>query len=281
MRHLRRPTLLTAAMLLSAISPAARAQTIVAHRGASDAAPENTIAAFQLAWKLGADMIEGDFYLTADGQIVALHDKTTKRTAGAELAVAKSTLAQLRTLDVGAWKGPQFRGQRIPTLAEVLAIVPKGKKILIEIKCGPEIVPQLKRELDQAQLLPEQTIVIAFDQSVVRAVKDQIPKIKAYWLTSYKQDKQTKKWSPTLDEVLVSLRRCGADGLDTQANETIVNTQFVQAIRQGGYEFHAWTIDEPHLARHFQRLGVDSITTNRPRLIRDSLQSPPSAASSR
>lgn len=250
----------------------ASAQSIVAHRGASAAAPENTMAAFQLAWEQGADLIEGDFYLTADGHIVTMHDKTTQRTAGVDLAVAQSTLAELRKLDVGAWKGPQYRGERIPTLAEVLAVVPAGKKILIEIKCGPEIVPKLKEELAKSPLQPAQTTVIAFDESVVRAVKDQIPQIKAYWLTSFKQDKQSKKWSPTLATVLATLKRCGADGLDTQANTTIVNAKFVKALRDGGYEFHVWTVDEPDVARHFQQLGVDSITTNLPAKIRSSLQ---------
>ena len=171
MRYLRLLNFIVAALLaVTLMMPPRRAlaQEIVAHRGASDAAPENTLAAFRLAWKLGADLIEGDFYLTTDGHIVTIHDKTTKRTAGKDLPVAQSTLAELRQLDVGVWKAPQYRGQRIPTLAEVLAVVPPGKKILIEIKCGPEIVPQLKTELAQSSLKPAQTIVIAFDESVVR-----------------------------------------------------------------------------------------------------------------
>lgn len=77
------------------------AQSIVAHRGASFDAPENTLAAFNLAWEQGADAIEGDFYLTADQQIACIHDKTTKRTAGVELKVADSTLDQLRELEYG------------------------------------------------------------------------------------------------------------------------------------------------------------------------------------
>ena len=77
---------------------------IVAHRGASLDAPENTLAAFRLAWSQGADAIEGDFRLTKDGRIACLHDDTTQRTAGLDLTVADSTLAELRELDVGSWK---------------------------------------------------------------------------------------------------------------------------------------------------------------------------------
>ena len=86
------------------------AQLIVAHRGASHAAPENTSAAFELAWQQNADAIEADFRLSRDGQIVCIHDATTQRTAGVDRIVAQSTLAELKALDVGAWKDPQFKG---------------------------------------------------------------------------------------------------------------------------------------------------------------------------
>jgi len=271
-RGLARPALVTTALLLSSAYQSAGAQQIVAHRGASADAPENTLAAFQLAWEQGADLIEGDFYLTADRQIVAHHDKDTKRTANVSLPVAQSTLARLRQLDVGVWKEQRFRGQRIPTLQEVLETVPQEKSILIEIKCGPEIVPHLKKVLAASSLAPAQTTVIAFQESVVAAVKTQIPGVKAYWLTGYEEDKTTGRWSPSLPEILATLRRCQADGLDTQANRYVVDQSFVNAIRNAGYELHAWTIDDAEVARHFQKMGVDSITTNRPQLIREALR---------
>lgn len=249
----------------------ANAQRIVAHRGASADAPENTLAAFKLAWKQNADAIEGDFYLTADGHIVTIHDKTTKRTANADLPVAKSTLEQLRALDVGAWKSDLYRGERIPTLDEVLAVVPDGKQIFIEVKCGPEIVPPLKKALADSSLEPDQTIVIAFDKDVIVAVKQQIPQIKAYWLVSYKRNKVTGRWAPTIKEVLQTLRAIHADGLDTQGNREVVNAEFVAALRAAGMGFHVWTVDDPADASYFQRLGVDSITTNLPLLIRKGL----------
>lgn len=267
-RHLA--PLVTAALLLHS-GDLLQAQLVVAHRGASEDAPENTLSAFKLAWEQGADAIEGDFYLTSDGHIVTIHDDNTKRTAGVEREVAKSTLRQLRQLDVGTWKSPKFKGERIPTIQEVLATVPRNKTILIEIKCGAEIVPKLKQVLDASALMPEQTIVIAFEESVVKAVKKQIPGIKAYWLTGYKQDKATGAWSPTLREVLAALKRTGADGLDTKAEKAVVNAGFIRAIRQAGYEVHTWTIDDPKEALHFQQLGVDSITTNVPRVMRDVL----------
>jgi glycerophosphoryl diester phosphodiesterase len=248
------------------------AQLIVAHRGASHDAPENTIAAFKLAWKQRADAVEGDFYLTSDDQIVAIHDRTTKRTAGQELDVAQTPFEQLRQLDVGSWKSPKYQGERIPTLAEVLAAVPKGKKIFIEIKCGPEIVPQMNKVIQQSKLTPEQTVVIAFNEDVIAAVKQQIPEIKAYWLTGFKQEKETGEWKPSLKKVLRTLEAIKADGLDLQAKREVVNADFVKALRDRGMEFHAWTIDDPQDAAYFQQLGVDSITTNRPGELRGKLR---------
>jgi glycerophosphoryl diester phosphodiesterase len=104
---------------------------VIAHRGAADDAPENTLAAFMLAWQQGADGIEGDFHLTRDGKIVCIHDADITRTASLAGQVAEATLAELRQLDVGSWKGEQWRGARIPALDEVLATVPEGKQVFI------------------------------------------------------------------------------------------------------------------------------------------------------
>jgi len=186
--------------------------------------------------------------------------------------VADSTLAELQALDVGTWKAARYRGERMPTLAQVLDVVPPGKKILIEIKSGPEIVPKLVEVLQATQLPRSQIIVIAFQEPVVVAVKRHLPELKVYWLAGFKQDKQTKVWSPTVDELLRTFDRLPADGLDVQGNRQFVDRTLVDQLRQRGKEFHVWTIDEPDDARHFQSLGADSITTNRPAAIRAALQ---------
>jgi glycerophosphoryl diester phosphodiesterase len=245
------------------VSAAAPTPEIVAHRGASHDAPENTLAAFRLAWRQGADAIEGDFWLTKDGKIVCIHDETTERVAKRKLAVADSTLAELRQLDVGSWKGPQWAGQRIPTIGEVLAAVPEGKRIFIEIKCGPEILAPLKKALADSGLKPRQTVIIAFDARVIAQTKRQLPGLRAFWLTDFKQDEQTGKWRPTVQQVLATLKQSGADGLDCRAH-ALVDQQFVEQLRRNHREFHAWTVDDLPTAERFRDLGVDSLTTNRP-----------------
>lgn len=259
---------------LLSVAPPAEAQLIIAHRGASYAAPENTLAAFRLAWEKGADGVEGDFHLSRDGQIVCIHDKTTKRTAGVDLAVADTTLAELRKLDVGAWKGAEWAGERMPTIEEVFATVPDGKLFFIEVKCGPEIVPHLERAIEQCLLKPAQITIISFNADVIAACEERMPHIKTCWLTGYRRDKKTNAWTPSRKTVLNRLKSIQADGLDTKAEPSVVDTEFVRSLRGAGQEFHIWTVDDPETARHFQKLGVDSITTNRPAFLRRALAAP-------
>ena len=110
---------------------------IIAHRGESSLAPENTLAAVQLAWAGDADAVEIDVRLTADGHLVVCHDADTERTTGQKLVVGECTLAELRALDAGAWKGAEWAGQKIPLLAEILDTIPENKRLFVEVKVGP------------------------------------------------------------------------------------------------------------------------------------------------
>lgn len=250
----------------------AAAQSIVAHRGASRDAPENTLAAFRLAWDRDADAIEGDFRLSADRRIVCIHDGDTGRVAEQKLVVSDSTLAQLSAVDVGRWKGGRWAGERIPTLRQVLQTVPDGKRILIEIKCGPEIVPVLKKEMDSrwSRIDP---VIISFDQEVIAHCKRQIPHIKAYWLARFQRNKGNGMWEPGVDQILATLKRIGADGLDCQAEPAACTPELIGRVREAGGEFHCWTVNDPDLALVFHERGVDSITTDRPRFLRRHLPS--------
>lgn len=234
---------------------------VIAHRGGADDAPENTVAAFKLAWQQGVDGIEGDFHLTADGKIVCIHDADTKRTAGQASKVAEATLAELRRLDVGSWKGEPWRGARIPTLDEVLATVPEGKRVFIEIKCGPQILPALKQALARSGLQPGQTIVMSFDARVITEAKRLLPQLKALWLTDFKPGLIARA-TPSVKEILQTLEKTGADGVGCRAHR-IVDQAFMQTLRTARKEVHLWTVDDVALAKRYLQLGVDSLTSNR------------------
>jgi glycerophosphoryl diester phosphodiesterase len=250
----------------------AQAQLITAHRGASHDAPENTLAAFGIAWEQGADAIEADFRLTADGQIVCVHDADTERVCGIKHMVAETPLAELRTLDAGRWKEARFAGERLPTFAEVLAAVPAGKRFFIELKDGPEIVPQVVAGLEGWEGDPALLTIIAFNADTVAACKRALPAIKAHWLTGFKQDTASGEWRPSVDEILASFDKSRADGVGLKGERQVVNREFLERLQASGVpEFHVWTIDSADDARAFRDLGAIGITTNRPAFIRAAL----------
>jgi len=243
---------------------------IIAHRGASYLAPENTRGAFRRAWKEDADGIEGDFRLTADGHVVCLHDASTGRMAGVDKVVAECTLEELKTVDVGMGVSFRWMGQRIPTLPEVIATVPSGKKVFLEVKCGPEVIAPIQTTLEEAETLAlEDVRLLAFDEEVVKAAKAAMPTVRVLWLTGYNRT-EDGRLSPSAEEILAIIQRSGADGVGSAADSAI-DEAFVNTFRAAGKEFHVWTIDEPEDGLHYAALGVDSITTNRPGGLRDEM----------
>jgi glycerophosphoryl diester phosphodiesterase len=242
---------------------------VVAHRGASGEAPENTIPAFNLAWKQGADAIEGDFHLTKDGQVVCIHDGNTKKVAGENLVVKNTTLAELKKLDVGFKKGAAFKGTSIPTIEEVFETIPAKKKIYIEIKCGLEIIPPLLREISKSQLKKEQVIFICFDAKVIQAVKMRAPHFKAYWLFNVKRN-QDGTFTPSLEEALTTLRKVKADGMSS--SRAGINDDFIAKLQMAGFEHHVWTVNETEIAQWFMDRGTRSVTTDFPGKIKGALK---------
>ncbi len=244
---------------------------IIAHRGASRDAPENTLAAFGEAWRQQADGIEGDYGYTADQQIVCIHDDDLVRTGCESLVVAQSTYDQLKAVDVGSWKSPQFSDQRVPLLRQVLDQMPPDKWCVIELKTGPEIVTLLNRDLSASSIDRSRILLIAFDQRTVLEAKRQMSEIKAHWLVDYRQ-LDSGDWSPTAEEIAETVRSCQADGIGSQASRTVVTAQFIERLKSCGVdEFHFWTVDDPQDARFYQSVGAWGITTNRPAFIRHAL----------
>lgn len=245
---------------------------IIAHRGASFDAPENTLAAFRLAWEQTADGIEGDFCFTRDRQVVCIHDDDTLRTTGQYFEVRSTDLQQLLSLEVGAWKHPSFDGEPIPTFSQVLRAMPANKWLVAELKTGPEIVELVARELAQTKFDQTRLLIIAFDESTIAESKRALQNVKAHWLVDYQQG-QDGKWTPSAIQIAEVVARCGADGIGSQALREVVTPQFVTELRSLSIaEFHLWTVDDPLDAEYYRDLGAWGITTNKPALIRTKLQ---------
>jgi len=233
---------------------------VIAHRGASAYAPENTIASARLGWELGADAVEVDVHLSADNKIVVIHDSNTGRISGEMMAVSETSLDNLKTLDVGSWKDEKYKDERIPTLHEIVDLIPDGKKLVVEIKSDIRLVPVLERELKNDPKLG-QLIFIAFNYETIKAVKQLIPENKAYWLSS--------RFSEPLSTVLQHVKNDGLDGVDL--HYSLITPELMDYAKELLLEVHCWTVDDLVKAKELSKLGVNSITTNIPDKILDIL----------
>ncbi len=254
---------------------------LIAHRGASHDAPENTLAALRLGFAQGADAGEVDVHLSRDARIVVHHDADTGRTAGRKQLLAAQTADELRSLNAsqwGRWSDSAF-AEKIPLLAEVLALVPAGRRLFIEIKVGAEILPELEQVIRASGLAAPQLPLITFDLAVAQAAKSRLPAHEVCWIVEYKWEgfytptglsRGVKPLPPTIDELIQSAKANGLDGLDLEAKFPI-DAAFVQKIHAAGLKLYTWTVDDPAIARAFAAAGVDGLTTNRPGWMREQL----------
>lgn len=238
---------------------------IVAHRGASHEAPENTLASVNLGWAQNADAVEIDVHLTQDGEVVAIHDPTLLRTTGRDARVDELTLADIQGLDAGIWKAAAYRGERVPTLAAVLATVPAGKKIFIELKETPGLVPALKKVAERSALAASAMVLISFDATALLDAKHALPGCRALLLLD------TPEGAPErLPEWIALCQVSGFDGLDVSAGWAI-DARLVDRLRTHGLQLHVWTVNDPRRACELAQAGVVSITTDRPGWLRNQL----------
>jgi glycerophosphoryl diester phosphodiesterase len=242
---------------------------IIAHRGASHDAPENTMAAIQLAWKQQADAVEIDVQFSRDGHLVVIHDPNTRKTAGVRKNVSDQTLAELKTLDVGRWKNSVWTGETIPSLAEVMKSIPEGKRLFVEIKCGAECLPKFVEAFKGSGRKAEQIVPIGFSLETMRGLKKMLPELEVCWIAEFKRTWQGG-WSPTAEFLIQQAKEAGLDGLDLGANGP-VDKVFAGKVHAAELKLYIWTVDSPSKAKELVNAGVDGITTNRPGWLRSSL----------
>lgn len=239
---------------------------IIAHRGASHDAPENTLAAAKLGWEQGADAVEIDIQISVDGRLMVLHDATTNRTTGRRGEISRLTAAEAQSRDAGSWKGARFAGEKIPLLEDILSTLPKEGRLVIEIKTGPEAVPILARVLAGSGHALKQFMIIAFDPAVAAEAKRLLPACKVLRLASH----EPREPALQIDTLIKISREAGLDGLNL-SRKWPVDAAFVRKVREAGLSLYIWTVDDPTQARRLVEAGVDGITTNRPGWLRERL----------
>jgi glycerophosphoryl diester phosphodiesterase len=229
---------------------------ILAHRGASRRAPENTMAAFRLAAQLGADGLELDVQLTSDGEVVVMHDSTLNRTSNGHGRVLDWPLAGLRVLDAGGWYAPEFAGEPIPTLAEVLHELGPRLVLNVELKTtlfGGGLEAEVVRLVEDAGL-GERVILSSFDPLALWRVRRLNPHLATGLLYAPDSPLYIRgRWLQALARPAALHPRW--DTLDGPG---------VAAAHRQGLAVRPWTCDDPDGLRRLIEWGVDAIITNVP-----------------
>ena len=227
---------------------------VLAHRGYSAKAPENTMAAFELALEVGSGGLELDVHLTKDGEVVIIHDDTVDRTTNGTGRVDSYTMAELKELDAGSWFSPEFAGEKLPTLRQLLDLV-KDKDILLNIETKTalgfeQLNETLASLLDQYDLW-ERTIISSFNHYSLAHMKD----IRL-------QAKTAILYNAALVNPWVYAKSIGATVLHPY-HKTII-PEIVTAAQQNGMMVNVWTVDKPVDVERMKAAKVNGIITNVP-----------------
>ena len=181
----------------------------------------NTLASVNLAWERGAEAVEIDVHLSKDNNVVVIHDAKTKRIGGRNKKVNNQSLAQLKELDVGSWKGEKFKGEQIPTLKEVLETIPNEKKLIIEIKSDLKTLSYLKNDIVNSGLQNKQIEIISFNYAVVAETKRILPNHKVLFLADLDYNAYTKLRSPSVEKLIAKTKYANLDGLNVWAGKIL------------------------------------------------------------
>lgn len=224
---------------------------VIAHRGASAYAPENTLAAFDLAIHLGCRHIELDIDFSSDGHLVVMHDDTVDRTTNGTGPVVSHTLAELRALDAGFWFGTQFARERIPTFAEVLERYQGRVHIHTEIKGRVEHLAPATADLVRQYGMVEHVTVTSFQQPRLAEMRAYAPELPTGWLVS------------EVSEVTIAqARELGLTQICPRANT--VTPALVRRLHAEGFAVRAWGVADEELMHQVVEAGADGMTVNFP-----------------
>ncbi len=232
---------------------------VVAHRGNSAVAPQNTLAAFEAAWRAGADSIEIDIQLTADGHVVVIHDDTVDATTDGQGSVARLTLDALRALDAGSWFAAAYRGQRVPTFAEVLELLVRrpGIELLLELK-GAWTTAQVRpvtAAIREAGLTGR-VVGQSFWPESVAALAEADPALRRGLLVFEVPD--------GVDALVRTCTGLGVMTCNPFGPLLVEHPELVARLHAAGLQVMVWTLDEPGQWAAAAALGVDAVITDRP-----------------
>lgn len=233
----------------------------VGHRGASYLAPENTIASYLLAWELGVSAAECDIMLTKDKQLIVFHDYKGKRLTGVDFEVKTTNYDDIRNLPIKLKETnlDKYKGQTIPLLEDLLATIPPGRTLVIEIKTGPEIMPYLEPVILQ-HWKSGNIAFIAFDYDAIVAAKKSFPDVPCYYLSSFRAD---------INKRFEEIAESKLDGVNLRYK--IIDKKLVDKFKAVNKDVWCWTVNDPEDAKNLIADGVSAITTDRPKWLKEAV----------
>ena len=226
---------------------------VIAHRGSSAAAPENTLAAFRLAVGQGADFVELDVQESADGEVLVVHDSDLMKIGGAPFKIWETDAAQLRAVDIGSHAGPQFSGERVPTLAEALAVCKGRARVVVELKSygHDQHLEERVAAIVEAAGMEDDCIYMSLDHAMIGRMK----RLRPSW-----------RCGVLVAKAVGDLTSLDADFLAVEAK--IATGRFVRRAHHAGQEVYAWTVNDPAWMLAAMSHGVDGLITDRPDVAR-------------
>ncbi|WP_432542171.1 glycerophosphodiester phosphodiesterase [Kineococcus sp. SYSU DK002] len=241
-------------------TPAVGPPLVIAHRGYSAVAPENTLAAFEAALRCGAHMVETDLHPAADGSAVLIHDAEVDATTGGSGLVADLGPAELTRLDAGSWFSPAYRGQRVPLLVDLLDLLTEhpGAQLLLELKgvWGRAEVEGVLRDLRRTGAL-DQVVLQSFEVGTLTAVQRLAPGVRRAVLLDELDD-------DALAQGRALRRDLGVIACNPSVAALAARPAAVAELHAAGLQVWPWTVDEAALWRALVEAGVDGVITNRP-----------------
>ena len=258
--------LCAAGLVMADDNVASQGCLVIAHRGFSRVAPENTIAAAKKAIEVGIYGSEFDVKQTKDHVPVVIHDGTVDRTTNGTGRVSELSLAEIRALDAGSWKDPQFAGERVPTLDEMLATF-KGVKCrpVIEVK-GTEITDRVVASI-RALNMVEQAVLISSKKETLLAARALEPRLQCGLVMGDKQMPKEGSDDEKVAAIVAQARECDVRLVDMDYR--VVTAGVVAKLREERLTAWVWTVDEPEAMDNLIAWGIESITTNAPDVLLD------------
>ena len=230
---------------------------VIAHRGASYKAPENTLAAYSLGWKLNSDAIEIDIRKPKDGVLVCSHDNNLNRISSNRKSISSMLLSELTEVDVGSWKSKEYKNERMPLLSKVLSTIPKGKKVFIEIKGALKEIDELISIVKKSKLKIKDCHFLSYIPANIKKIKKDFPNFKATLNTI------PAFYNYEIEKIKKLMKSTNSDGISLHIDSS-ESIKLVKKLKKEENFVLTWTVNDSRFMRKLTKWQADGIITDYP-----------------